>query len=81
MTDDLRAELVQRNAEHGTEWYVLLNDDQAADLASGFVPQSVKAMVRCMLDWRDEDRRRAERPVPTPKRSGGRGKRSGGTPE
>ena len=64
MTDALRAELAQRNAEHETEWYVLLNDEQAADLASGYVPQSVKAMVTTMLSWRDEDRRRANRPVP-----------------
>lgn len=59
----LRAELAQRNAERATEWYVLVTDDQAEDLAAGFVPHSVKAMVRTMLDWREADRRAALRPV------------------
>ena len=55
--------LDHRNAEHETEWYVLLNDEQALDIASGYVPNAVKAMVRTMLDWREEDERRAARPV------------------
>ena len=74
MNDALAAELAQRNEEIEQRWYILVNDEQAADLASGYVPTAVKAMVTTMLEWRDEDRRRAERPVPRPKRSGGRGK-------
>lgn len=60
----LREDLAQRNAEHPTDFYVLVNEAQALDLASGYVPQAVKAMVTTMLDFRDEDRRRAVRPVP-----------------
>lgn len=63
----MRDELAQRNTEHETEFYVLVNEDQALDLASGYVPTSVKAMVTTMLDFRDEDRRRAARPVPKPR--------------
>jgi hypothetical protein len=74
MTDALRAELAQRNQEHETEFYLLVNEQQAADLAAGYVPQAVKAMVTTMLDWREEDARRAARPVPPSKRAGGRGK-------
>ena len=50
--------------EPPTQWYLLVNDEQAFDLASGYVPTAVKAMVTTMLEWRDEDRRRAARPVP-----------------
>ncbi len=55
--------LEERNAEHGTEFYVLVTEGQALDLASGYVPDSVKAMVRAMIEWREEDERRAARPV------------------
>ncbi len=72
MDPALDAELAQRNAAIEQRWYILVTDEQAADLASGYVPTAVKAMVTTMLEWRDEDRRRAERPVP--KRTGGRGK-------
>jgi hypothetical protein len=63
----LRRALVERNAEHVPEFYVLVTEEQADDLASGYVPASVRAMVRTMLDWQDEDRRRAARPVRTRK--------------
>ena len=59
----IRAELAQRNAEHEPGFYVLINEAQAEDLASGYVPLAVKAMCRTMLDWQDEERRCAERPV------------------
>jgi hypothetical protein len=59
----LRAALVERNAEHVPEFYVLVTEEQAADIASGYVPISVRAMCRTMLDWQDDDRRRAERPL------------------
>ncbi|HLX21653.1 MAG TPA: hypothetical protein VKR23_16020 [Gaiellaceae bacterium] len=45
-----------------------MNEAQAVDLASGCVPLVVVAQVRTMLDWQDQDRRRAARPVPKPKR-------------
>ena len=62
--EDMRAYLDQINAEHGgTDFYILVKEEQAIDIASGYVPNSVKAQVRAMLDWQDEDRRRAERPV------------------
>jgi len=64
----LREDLARRNAEHPTDFYVLVNEAQALDLASGYVPQAVKAMVTTMLDFRDEDRRRAARPVPRKKK-------------
>jgi hypothetical protein len=66
-TAEIRAALVERNAEHVPEVYVLVTEDQAADLAAGYVPTSVRAMCRTMLDWQDEDRRRADRPVRPPR--------------
>jgi len=45
-------------------FYVLVNEQQAIDLASGYVPNAVKAMVTTMLDWRRQDELRAARPVP-----------------
>jgi hypothetical protein len=68
----LRNELAERNAGHETEFYVLVNEAQALDLASGYVPQAVKAMVNTMLDFRDEDRRRAARPEPKTVKKGRR---------
>ena len=65
-----REQLAARMDEHGTTFYVELNEDQAEDVASGYVPSDVKAQVRCMLDWQEEDRRRAERPVKTRQRKG-----------
>ena len=35
----------------------------ATGSAAGYVPTSVRAMARAMLDWQDDDRRRAARPV------------------
>lgn len=59
---DLRASLLERNAEHEPEFYILVNESQCADIASGYVPTSVMAMARTMLDWQELDRKRAERP-------------------
>jgi hypothetical protein len=66
--DQLRRALVERNAEHEPEFYALLTEAQAVDMAGGYVPNSVRAMLRAMLDWQDDDRRRAERPTPPPRR-------------
>ena len=46
-----------------TQFYALVNEEEALDLASGYVPLTVVAMMRTMLDWLEIDRRRAERPV------------------
>jgi hypothetical protein len=59
----LADELAQRVAERGTDFYVLVNEAEALDLASGYVPLSVRGMVRAMLDFQEDDRRRAERPI------------------
>lgn len=48
-------------------FYIEVNEAQALDIASGYVPNDVKAAVRTMLDWQEEDRRRAARPVPPPR--------------
>ena len=45
------------------QFYILVNHDHALAIASGYVPDSVKAQARTMLDWREEDERRAARPV------------------
>ena len=62
-SDDIRAALLERNAAHETEFYVLLTESQALDLASGYVPNAVKAMCTSMLDWQRQDELRAARPV------------------
>ena len=40
----------------------MLNEAEVAVLASGYVPQSVIALARYLLEQADIDRRRAERP-------------------
>ena len=68
LRDALQRALVERNEDHGTVCYLMLTEDEALDVASGYVPNSVKAMARLMLDYAEEDRRRAARPVRTKKR-------------
>lgn len=57
--EDIREALVQRNADHETEFYVLVTPAQAGDLAAGYVPTAVKAQIRTMLEWQREDQRKA----------------------
>ena len=57
----LRAALLDLTAT-APSFYVMLTEEQASDLAGGYVPQAVMAMCTTMLDWRDQDRRRAKRP-------------------
>jgi hypothetical protein len=59
----LRVELADRAVEHASEWYLMLNEAECADIASGFVPTSVRAMARYLLTQNEEDVRRAARPV------------------
>lgn len=42
---------------------LVLTEDQAEALASGYVPRSVKSILRELLDFELEDLRRSERPV------------------
>ena len=42
---------------------ITVSEDQAVDLASGYVCGSVKSAIRELLDYAEEDRRRAERPA------------------
>lgn len=69
--EQLLADLRQRNAEHEPNFWILVNERQCADLASGYVPDAVKAMASTMLDWEEEIERKAARPVPKPKRKAG----------
>lgn len=42
---------------------IILTEDQAEAMASGYVPRSVKSILRELLDYELEDLRRSERPV------------------
>lgn len=64
---DLQAELEPRMAERGPVFWIEVSEQQATDIASGYVPNAVKAMVTCMLDFRRQDELRAARPVPKKK--------------
>lgn len=58
-----------KESEHDTRFWVQLTEAQALDLASGYVPTAVKAMMLTMLEWNDEDIRKAARPTRrTPRR-------------
>jgi hypothetical protein len=59
----LRLEITERREEHVPEWYLMLNESEVVDIASGFVPSTVKAMALMLLDQQNEDQRRAARPV------------------
>lgn len=50
-----------------TDFYLQLNEDDALDISSGYVPNAVKAQCRALLDWAEEDERRASRPVKKPR--------------
>lgn len=47
---------------------IVLSEEQATAMAGGYVPNSVKSMLRELLDWSLEDLRRAERPMVKAKR-------------
>lgn len=57
----LQAELDARG-EPAHRIYILVTEAQATDLASGYVPTSVKAQITTLLEYREEDARRAARP-------------------
>ena len=52
-----------RLAPCDTDFYILVKQADAMDIASGYVPQAIQAQVRAMLDFQREDERRAARPV------------------
>lgn len=58
-----QADLEARREAHGHVMHFQISEAEALDLASGYVPLSVQAMAKSMLDWADEDRRAAARPV------------------
>lgn len=60
--DVIRRELAARMLEHGTVFSLQLTEADALDLASGYVPDTIKAGCLAMLDWQREDERRAARP-------------------
>ena len=60
--EDPRPE-AERDLETGRFW-IHLTETQAAMCASGYVPASVKSVLRELLDYALEDERRAARPVP-----------------
>jgi hypothetical protein len=65
----LRQELLARDPETGeTRFDFTFTEGQVLDLASGFVPASLKAAFLAALDWAEEDKRRAARPVQPPKK-------------
>lgn len=77
MAERLRnKELAERNAEHETEYYLLVNEAQVVDIAAGLVPLVVKAMARTLLDWEDQGRRLTTTPGPKRKASAPRRRRS-----
>jgi hypothetical protein len=52
---------------------VVLSEEQATALASGYVPNAVKSILRELLDYELEDLRRAARPVVKSRRRVGGG--------
>lgn len=53
-----------RASNEETLYSALLNEYQVEQLASGFVPASVKAQMMDFLTWRDQDEAKAKRPEP-----------------
>lgn len=69
MDPALKARLDARNAEMETGFYILVTEAEAQNIASGYVPNAVKAQVRAMLDWREEDQRKADAAADEAKRT------------
>lgn len=54
----------EKTESHEPGYWLRLTEAQATDLASGYVRNSVKSMIRELLDHHLEDERRAARPLP-----------------
>lgn len=46
-----------------TQFNFWFNEEQLLDMASGYVPVSIRAAMVACLDWAEDDRRRAGRPL------------------
>jgi hypothetical protein len=69
--DALRDVLLRQFGDQETQFHFAFSDSQVLDLASGYVPDSLKAAFRAALDWHEEDKRRARAPArPLKKRKG-----------
>lgn len=66
--EELRKLLLQENGAQVTQFQFSFTDEQVLDLASGYVPDSLKAAFRAALDWYEEDKRRAAAPAKKRKR-------------
>jgi hypothetical protein len=60
--DELRHELLVE-LDGSTRFWFQFDEEQMLDLASGYVPDALKAAFMVALDWHREDERRAARPV------------------
>jgi hypothetical protein len=49
--DPKQQELAQRNAEHGTNIYLLVKEPEAVALVAGFVPHTIRQQARAAIDW------------------------------
>src|SRR5262245_29748270 len=47
----------RRAGDDATRWYLQVSEEQAIDLASGYVPRAVVAQARFLLDCADADQR------------------------
>ncbi len=61
--DDVKPKSATLPLVQETRYFLELTEGQMADLASGFVPNAVKAMAIRDLDQVREDEKRAARPV------------------
>lgn len=52
-----RRELADRNAVHASEIFLQVGEREAAALAAGFVPRTVRRLAQCALDWQFRPRR------------------------
>lgn len=64
LADQLEQRPDHAELEADTQWITIrLNVEQAEAMAGGYVPRSVKSILRELLDFELEDLRRSERPV------------------
>ena len=67
ISDAFRSEYAERpEAEYDLDrqcLWVHLTEQQATDVASGYVPNAVKSVIRELLEFREEDERRPARPI------------------
>lgn len=59
--DRLADELAARNAEHGVDIFLQVNEPEAVALAAGFIPVSIRHQARAAVDWHFKPARRRPR--------------------